>query len=129
MGSITIIINDAPYGNEKPWNALRLAKALVAIKQKVTIFLMGDAVILAKKGQQTPTGYYNLAQMLGELIVLGAEVRACGNCINSRGLKEEDLVEGVVEPRSQRNSGREMLSATFSKSCTPKPPLVLGKPG
>lgn len=96
MEAITIIINDAPYGIEKPWNAIRLAKALVSIKQSVKIFLMGDAVVLAKKGQQTPTGYYNLAQMLGELIVLGAEVRVCGTCINSRGLKEEELVDGVM---------------------------------
>jgi len=96
LEAITIIVNDAPYGIEKPWNALRLAKTLVAIKQKVNIFLIGDAVSLAKKGQQTPTGYYNLAQMLGELVALGAEVRVCGTCVNSRGLKEEDLVEGVV---------------------------------
>ena len=25
MGTITLIINDAPYGIEKPWNALRSA--------------------------------------------------------------------------------------------------------
>src|SRR3989338_7710587 len=96
METITIIINDAPYGGEKPWNALRLAKALVAFKQKVNIFLMGDAVSMAKKGQQTPTGYYNLEQMLGELIVLGVEVRACGTCVLSRGLTEEALVERVI---------------------------------
>jgi len=96
METITIIINDAPYGIEKPWNALRLAKALIASKQKINIFLMGDAVSLAKKGQQTPTGYYNMAQMLGELVALGAEVRACGTCVSSRGFKEEDLVEGVT---------------------------------
>lgn len=96
METITIIINDAPYGTEKPWNALRLAKTLIAVKQKINIFLMGDAVVLAKSGQQTPTGYYNLAQMLGELLALGVEVRACGTCVSSRGLKEEDLVEGVA---------------------------------
>ncbi|MDI6754909.1 MAG: DsrE family protein, partial [Thermodesulfobacteriota bacterium] len=96
MEIITIIINDAPYGIEKPWNALRLAKALVATKQKVNIFLMGDAVGMAKNRQQTPTGYYNLAQMLRELIALGVEIRACGTCINSRGLKEDELVEGVI---------------------------------
>ena len=96
MENITMIINDAPYGIEKPWNALRLAKALLVVKQKINIFLMGDAVGLAKKDQQTPTGYYNLAQMLGELAALGAEVRACGTCVNSRGIKEAELVEGVV---------------------------------
>lgn len=96
MEFITIIINDAPYGIEKPWNALRLSKALIATKQKVNIFLMGDAVTMAKSGQQTPTGYYNLAQMLGELITLGVEVRTCGTCINSRGIKEDELLEGVI---------------------------------
>jgi uncharacterized protein involved in oxidation of intracellular sulfur len=96
MENITLVINDAPYGIEKPWNALRLAKALAVLKEKINIFLLGDAVLIAKKGQQTPAGYYNLAQMLGELIALGAEVRACGTCLNSRGLKKEELIEGVI---------------------------------
>lgn len=91
-----LVISDQPYGNEKPWNALRLAKALVAIKQPVRIFLLGDAVALAKKGQKTPTGYYNLGQMLADLIAGGAEVRVCVTCIESRGLRTEDLVDGVV---------------------------------
>ena len=93
---MTLIINDAPYGIEKPWNALRLARALVATKQKINIFLLGDAVAIAKKGQQTPPGYYNLAQMLGELVGLEANVRACGTCLNARGIKEDELVEGVA---------------------------------
>jgi uncharacterized protein involved in oxidation of intracellular sulfur len=94
-GSMVFIISEAPYGTEKPWNALRLAKALVAIHQNVKVFLLGDAVALAKKGQQTPAGYYNLAQMVTDLIGSGAEVRACGTCIGARGLKSEELVDGV----------------------------------
>jgi len=94
-GTMVFIISEAPYGNEKPWNALRLAKALVAIHQKVKVFLLGDAVALAKKGQQTPAGYYNLAQMVADLIGSGAEVRVCGTCIGARGLKSEELVDGV----------------------------------
>jgi uncharacterized protein involved in oxidation of intracellular sulfur len=96
METMTIIINDAPYGIEKPWNALRLARALVATKQTVNIFLLGDAVTIAKKGQQTPPGYYNLAQMLGDLVVLKSNVKACGTCLNARGIKEDELVEGVA---------------------------------
>jgi uncharacterized protein involved in oxidation of intracellular sulfur len=95
METITLIINDAPYGIEKPWNALRLARALVATKQKVNIFLLGDSVAIAKKGQKTPAGYYNLGQMLRELVVAGANIRACGTCLNSRGIEENELVEGV----------------------------------
>jgi uncharacterized protein involved in oxidation of intracellular sulfur len=85
-GPIVMIISDPPYGNEKPWNALRLAKALAVIHQKVRVFLLGDAVAIAKKGQQTPTGYYNLGQMLADLIGSGVEVRVCVTCIEARGL-------------------------------------------
>jgi len=49
MEMMTLIINDAPYGIEKPWNALRLARALVATKQKVNVFLLGDSENLDKK--------------------------------------------------------------------------------
>jgi sulfur relay (sulfurtransferase) complex TusBCD TusD component (DsrE family) len=36
--SVVMIINNPPYGNEEPWNALRLAKALVAVKHKILTF-------------------------------------------------------------------------------------------
>jgi len=97
LEDVTIIINDAPYGMEKPWNALRLALTLMSasVKSKVNIFLLGDAVSIAKKGQSLPEGYYNLEKMLSELIGKGGIVHACGTCLKSRGLKKEDLVEGV----------------------------------
>jgi uncharacterized protein involved in oxidation of intracellular sulfur len=87
METLTIIVNSAPYGNEKVWNALRLARALVStsIEMKINIFLLGDSVVAAKKGQKTPQGYYNLEKMLADLIQLGVNVNVCGTCINSRG--------------------------------------------
>ncbi len=44
---ILLIINDAPYGSEKPYNAMRLAMALQRgqTDAEVRIFLMADAVI------------------------------------------------------------------------------------
>jgi uncharacterized protein involved in oxidation of intracellular sulfur len=97
MESMTIIISDPPYGTERAWNALRLALASVsvAVKSKVNIFLLGDAVSAAKRGQNTPEGYYNLEKMLCDLIKAGATVRACGTCLKARALGEEDLIEGV----------------------------------
>ena len=97
MEQLTIIINDAAYGTEKPWNALRLALALTteALKVDVNIFLMGDAVGIAKKGQGTPEGYYNLEKMLRDLLGRDVKVSACGTCMNARGLTPGDLVEGV----------------------------------
>jgi uncharacterized protein involved in oxidation of intracellular sulfur len=97
MDTVTIIVNTPPYGDERIWNALRLAKALVsgATKTKINVFLLGDAVSAAKKGQKTPEGYYNLEKMLKELVEKGVEVNVCGTCINSRVIAESELVEGI----------------------------------
>jgi uncharacterized protein involved in oxidation of intracellular sulfur len=95
-GTTVLIVSDSPYGNEKPWNALRLAKALVAVKHNIKLFLLGDAVVMAKKGQKPPAGYYNLGQMLTDLVASGVEVRVCGTCVDSRGLGSEELIEGVI---------------------------------
>jgi uncharacterized protein involved in oxidation of intracellular sulfur len=60
-----IIINDSPYGNERPYNALRLAMNLAKLPDaRVQVFLMGDGVNCAVAGQRTPNGYYNVERML-----------------------------------------------------------------
>jgi hypothetical protein len=54
------IVNDGPYGNERPYNALRLAMNMARREgTKVRVFLVGDGVQCAVKGQDTPQGYYN----------------------------------------------------------------------
>lgn len=88
-------MNDAPYGSEKPWNALRLASTAAGEGMGVKVFLMGDAVLSAKRGQRTPEGYYNMEKMLGSLVGRGVEVKVCGACIDARGLTPGELVEGV----------------------------------
>ncbi|MEE9248080.1 MAG: DsrE family protein [Dehalococcoidia bacterium] len=60
-----IILNDPPYGTERSYNGLRLANALGKDENdEVRVFLIGDAVACAKKGQKTPNGFYNLERML-----------------------------------------------------------------
>jgi len=75
MDKITIILNDAPYGTEKAYNALRYASALVASDVSVNLFLLADGAAAAKRGQKTPTGYYNIADMLADLIAKGVKVK------------------------------------------------------
>lgn len=66
------IINDAPYGNERPYNALRLALNLVKKPEaQVRVFLTGDGVLCARKGQKTPDGYYNIERMIKSLAQRG----------------------------------------------------------
>jgi len=72
MPDLTIIINDAPYGIEKPWNALRLTSTSTTdeLGMVVKVFLMGDAVLAAKKGQKTPDGYCHHVGF--SLIIIGS---------------------------------------------------------
>jgi len=94
---ILLIINDAPYGSEKPYNAMRLAMALQRgqIDAEVRIFLMADAVSCALPNQSTPQGYYNLERMLKALVTKGAQVKTCGSCADARGIRDLDLIEGA----------------------------------
>lgn len=96
MSTVTIVLQDAPYGNEKVWNALRLSQALLSEGAKVRIFLYGDSVAAAKKGQNPPKGYYNIGDMMKGLVEKGTEVRACLTCANARGLAQDDFIEGAV---------------------------------
>jgi len=63
--SFLFIINDSPYGNERPYNALRIALKLIQRPEAhVRVFLVGDGVNCALAGQKTPDGYYNVERML-----------------------------------------------------------------
>ena len=95
MDGLTIILQDAPYGSEKAYNAFRYASALLANQVTVNIFLLADGVGVAKRGQKTSTGYHNTATMLGELIAKGVKVKTCGTCCAVRDLGQEELIQGA----------------------------------
>ena len=95
MDTVTLIIQDPPYGTEKAWNALRLAQVLLTQETQVKFFLLGDSVGMAKVGQEVPVGYYNLGKILEQLMEKGVEVKACTTCCKARGLKAGDLIKGV----------------------------------
>jgi len=91
-----IILNDPPYGTERSYNGLRMAKALLGSDSPVelTVFLMADAVACAKRGQKPPAGYYNIEIMLKPVIRQG-KVLLCGTCMDARGLTDDDVTDGV----------------------------------
>jgi uncharacterized protein involved in oxidation of intracellular sulfur len=67
-----LIINDGPYGNERPFNALRLALNLVKrTGASVRVFLTGDGIACARRGQTTPDGYYNVERIVKSLAQRG----------------------------------------------------------
>jgi uncharacterized protein involved in oxidation of intracellular sulfur len=92
---VLVIVNDQPYGSERPYNALRLAGALSKREGvEVRVFLLGDAVACAVAGQQLPDGHYHLDRMLKPLLRRG-QVGLCGTCMDARGLREEQMVDGA----------------------------------
>jgi uncharacterized protein involved in oxidation of intracellular sulfur len=96
MDSTLLILNDSPYGTERSYNALRLARSLLEKGvSRVRVFLMGDAAACAHGGQKVPQGYYNIAEMLGGVIRRGGEVSVCGSCMDARGIGAESLVTGA----------------------------------
>ena len=74
LETVTMIVGSSPYGDERIWNALRLAEALSCSSAKVgiNIFLIGDAVNAAKKGQKPAKGFYNIEKMLADIVKVGA---------------------------------------------------------
>ena len=109
--NILMILNDPPYGTERTYNGLRLALNLLhkAEGVSVTVFLMADAAAAAKRGQQTPNGYYNLERMLRGILARQGQVLLCSSCMDARGIRDEDIVEG-----STRSSLDELTALTAS---------------
>ncbi|HCA78810.1 MAG TPA: hypothetical protein DEP53_03655 [Bacteroidetes bacterium] len=95
--NILLVINDTPYGTEKAYNALRLAMTMQKEHPtvQVNIFLMADAVGCAVANQNTPQGYYNIERMLKSILGKGGKVKACGSCVDARGIRNAKLVEGA----------------------------------
>ena len=99
------ILNDAPYGTERSYNGLRLARALGRLDgEKGRVFLIGDAVTCAKAGQKVPEGYYNAGDMVR---MVGGEVALCGTCMDARGYADEDVV-----PNARRSTLKELAEWT-----------------
>ena len=107
--NVLLILNDPPYGTERTYNGMRHAVALASKEDvRVRVFLMADATAAGKRGQKVPNGYYLLERMLGAAIRRGAEIGACGTCLDARGLAESEMIEGV-----HRSSMEELTEWTL----------------
>ncbi len=103
MADITVVLGESPYGKERPYTTLRFVLAALVAGHKVNLFILEEAVFLAKKGQkpmELPSlleheAMPNCEQMLRAAIKQGAIVKVCGVCASERGLVQEELVEGA----------------------------------
>ena len=106
--NVLVIVNDQPYGSERPYNALRVAGSVAKREGvEVRVFLLGDAVACAVAGQRPPEGHYHVDRMLKPLVRRG-HVACCGTCLDARGIAEDLLVEGA-----RRSSLEELTDWTL----------------
>ncbi|WP_163271054.1 DsrE/DsrF/TusD sulfur relay family protein [Chelativorans alearense] len=104
------ILNDPPYGTERCYNALRLAHTLLKKdpEAEVSVFLMADAAIAARKGQKTPDGYYDMERIPKRVLAKGA-VLLCGTCMDARAMTDDDVMDGA-----RHSTMDELGDATFA---------------
>jgi uncharacterized protein involved in oxidation of intracellular sulfur len=72
------------------------------------VFLIGDAVSGAHKGQKVPSGYYNVETMLGAVLRHQGTIGVCGSCMDARGISDSELIEGA-----RRSSMEELTGWTL----------------
>jgi len=102
---ITIIFNHQPYdGTDVAWNALRLVKTLHEMSEKVNIFLMNDAVDLARDCTLKPEFYdHDLVHMIKKLYNDGVNLQVCGTCNARCGIhKNEPYFDEKVSSTMQQ---------------------------
>jgi uncharacterized protein involved in oxidation of intracellular sulfur len=85
---ILIIFNREPYDStDVTWNGLRLAGKLLESGKEVRVFLMNDAVDMARDVCKPPQGYdQDLSKMLKDLISRDVPVKVCGTCMARCGI-------------------------------------------
>lgn len=107
MQTLLIILNEMPYKNDRAFNALRLAGSAAEQGTAVTMFLMGDAVYLARKGQKPQPGMADLEEMTTKLLQTGVKVKLCTTCVKARGYAptDEDVAACFVGSSSGEGIG------------------------
>jgi uncharacterized protein involved in oxidation of intracellular sulfur len=101
---ILFILSHAPYdGTDVAWNALRLAGKLLDDGSEVRLFLLNEAVGMARDACRPPAGYdQDLTAMLTALMAQGATVKVCGTCMARCGIyKNEPYFEGAQQSSMQ----------------------------
>lgn len=96
MEKAVVIINEAP-SSMRAWNGFRLSGALVGTDMKVEVFLLNDGAFCAHKGQTPPEEIsgQNTGGKIKELLGIGARIRVCTQCAQTRGITENMIVDGV----------------------------------
>ena len=114
--TVLLVVNDAPYASERPYNALRLATALQEDgEDSVRLFFLGDGAWCAIQGHTVPEGMHDIEWMLRRLLPGAAGATVCRTCMEARGIQAGQLIGGAHAGTLQtlkewtRTSGRVLV--------------------
>ncbi len=92
---ILVIINAPPYGSQRSYNGLKLARSIGEREEtELRVFLFGDGAVCAKRDQKVAQGVPQIEEMLSGMSYQGATIGVCVTCMDERGIREEELAEG-----------------------------------
>lgn len=92
---LTIQVIAPPYSYEDMDTAIHIAEAALEKGHEVTIFLFADAVLATSKHVKPMKIDRNIPMKLQSLIQeKGLDVQICSLCMEYRGLRVEDIIEG-----------------------------------
>lgn len=72
---------------ERIWNGFRLANTALGAGHTVEVFLLGDGV----EAPDTDHDEFNPSGVMHKYLNEGGDLLACGTCLDSRNLEEDDL--------------------------------------
>ncbi|MGH1536899.1 MAG: DsrE family protein [Gammaproteobacteria bacterium] len=92
------IFMKSSWGSDNPTNAEMVfghGNALASAGHEVRIFLLGEAVTLARpnvRENMIPVGWPSVAQQWNESIKLEIRIECCGACSRARGVSEDEIM-------------------------------------
>lgn len=98
---LMLLLSTTPYSFENTFTAFRLAETALDQGHRVTLFASGDGIHNFNTNQN-PKGILNPEEKFSALIAKGLRVDLCGTCLQFRGVKGEQCLEGA-SPSSLKN--------------------------
>ena len=111
---LIIEIAHPPFGHERAFASLYVAKVCILRGMLVTVVLRGEGVFTGLRGHQDPMDNINLPSteaQLEEILGLDARVVAEKEAMGHGGIGEGDLVEGI-EVLSTRDIHEMIVNST-----------------
>lgn len=90
---LLLILDHPPYdGTDVAWNALRYGQTAREAGHEVRLFLLNQAVDIARPDAAPEQAEFNLANLLQDLIRRGAQARLCTTCLTRCGIGQGQTI-------------------------------------